>query len=108
MRVIVDQVVGNALTHAADQHRRHVTLRPTALLLEVAILDHVSGRRERLAVAARQRHASVAGVFNVATGNLMTVTSLDPDAVIADQSNRAASDLVGFTASDGDRIAARA
>ena len=64
--MVVDEVVRGALADAADQHGGHVAFGPAALAGEMAVLDEVSARAERLAVAAVQRNAAVAGVEDVA------------------------------------------
>ena len=52
MRVIVDEIVRDALADSFQQHGRHITFGPASLAGEMAVLDEVSAGCEGPAVAA--------------------------------------------------------
>ena len=98
VRVIVDEIVRGAQADPGHRHRRHVTLGPTALPLEMAILDEVPGWRKRLTVATRQRHAAVTGIKYVTAHDAVTGAAFDHDAAVAGVADKAAHDAIARAA----------
>ena len=66
VRMLVDQVVRHANSHTAEEDGRNIALRPTPLASEVAVLDHMLTRRQRLPVTARDDHAPISGIQHIA------------------------------------------
>src|SRR5204863_9396464 len=106
MGMIVDEIVRGAHADAFDQHGRHVAFRPAALAREMAVFHEVSGGRQRLAIAAAQRDAAIAGVENITAFHAMAAPSLDGDTRVADVANDTTGDAVAGTFLDFYGVAA--
>src|SRR5437870_6691019 len=107
VRMIVNEVVRRAQTHAVHQHRWNVAPGPAALALEVTVLHEVTTGRERLPVAPAQRHAAIAGLKHVAAHNAMVRAAVDGDAQVANVAQQATYDPIARAAADFDTAAAR-
>jgi hypothetical protein len=66
MWVVVNEVVGSPLPHAADEDGRDVTLGPATLPGKVTVLDKMPARLKSLAIPAAERHAVISSVKDVA------------------------------------------
>ena len=64
----------------------------------------MSAGRERLSLATRERHATVAGVENVATHHAVANTATDDDAVVADVANKATFDEIAHATMNFDGV----
>ena len=102
VRMVVNQVVGNAQSDAAHQNRWHVALGPPPLARKVAVLDEVAPGRERLPIATRQHDTSITGVEDVTSHDAVSGTSLDASTPVADVSQLAACQAIVRTALDLD------
>jgi len=83
VRRVMDQVVGHPVADARTTDRRLVHAMPAAVMVNVVVFRVETGRRERLPVAALERHAAHAGLGDVATGDALpappsTVTAQAP------------------------------
>src|SRR5207302_382846 len=107
MRMIAHVVVRDAEADAAQENAGGVTFRPAGLALEMAVLHEMAAGGERLAVAAGERDAAIAGVKNVATGHAVVRAAIDDDAKVAKVAEAAADDAVAGAARDLDAVAAR-
>ena len=94
VRVIVDQVVRRPQPHALEENRRHVTLRPSTLMLEMAVLHEMPTRLQRPAIAPAQVHPAVAGVEHIARLHAMTAPPLDDHPAVPNVPDQTAHDAI--------------
>ncbi len=73
----------------------------------MTVLDEMPARRERLAVAARQGYATIAGVRYVAAHHGMTGAAFDHHAGVADIAEEATGDTIARAASYLDGVGTR-
>src|SRR5579859_7212054 len=106
VRVIVNEVVRRAQTDAGHSDGRHVAFRPATLPLEVAVLDEMFARHERLAITTGQLHTAVSGVKDVAAHDPVIGPAFDYYAAVADVADEATFNAVVRAAADFDGVAA--
>src|SRR5262245_30110157 len=87
VRRVVDEVITRAIAHAPQTHRRVIYRVPAAEMVDMAILDRMSARSQRLTLAAFEPNTAVTGLIKVAPYHLIARSTLDdhaPTPAVAD------------------------
>ncbi len=92
MRRVVDEIMRDGDAAARRIHARLVRARPAREMVQMAILDAVSGGRERPAVAPGNIHRRIARVADFARQHGMAQPARDDHATVAHVAHRAGAD----------------
>jgi hypothetical protein len=102
--MVMYEVVRYAYPHAAERDSRPVATVPLRDVVDVVVVDEMSAGRKRLAIAAGNAHAAVAGVGDFAAGDAVLAPAGNANRVGADVANSAVGYQATLAQSDVHRL----